>query len=819
MRSTLRVRHSLWLLAPLGAAALLVWSTLARLDRIDHIESLAQWSVGPTVMATDSATGYAEGRRSLVASGRAPESYPWIQQTQAMLLGEDPRVRRVDYDNAPFGRENHAPSLYRLWLGLSAWMDHLTSNRPLGLSVERAARWADPALSLLFLLGASVWLARVQGRLAASLFAFGWVSLHPLAAGYLPGSPDPSGLAWILVTTSLLAVGAGIGEPNELRARRRFFIGGVAGGLGLSISLAHQLPVIVGLAIGALAAAAATRQDGPPPSETDHTRRWRIWALGGALTSLLVTALETLPGSIGLRLEINHPLYAFAWLGLGEAVVRSLRWIQTSTPPWRQRGGSAASLLALAAMAALPVVLAFDEGRGFFALDPLSARLTPLSDVVAGNVVEWFRRDGPSHVFVATTLTWIPALAAAALLIRGTFRGPERRAGLVALGPVVLLFVLASMQLRATAPLGAALLGLAVALAAKHPEVGALPRFHGSRMLALVLVMATLPGLLVQLPAVTKEARTALGRGDVESIVERDLAFWLARQSGGNSAVVLASPTVSSALAFHGGLRGVGTLAWENQDGLRAAVRIARATSPDEALALLRQREVRYIVLTSWDTFLEDSALQDGEVSANSFIGALRRWVPLRWVRPIPYRLPKIPGFEDESVVVLEVVEEQEEARTLSLQAEYFIETGRLDLAAGTKKELQRFPSDLGARIALAKIEGARGDAAGFSSVFTPLLNYLEGGADRSLPWDRRVSLAALLEQGKRADLAEVQVRRCLGEGTDTRLRSLTTGALYRLLQQGRRLRIDLPTPQLQQRALELLPPDLAARSGAGSTP
>ncbi len=196
MRSTLRVRHSLWLLAPLGAAALLVWSTLARLDRIDHIESLAQWSVGPTVMATDSATGYAEGRRSLVASGRAPESYPWIQQTQAMLLGEDPRVRRVDYDNAPFGRKTHArPRLLGFGLRSIAWMDHLTSNRPLGLSVERAARWADPALSLLFLLGASVWLARVQGRLAASLFAFGWVSLHPLAAGYLPGSyPDPSGL-------------------------------------------------------------------------------------------------------------------------------------------------------------------------------------------------------------------------------------------------------------------------------------------------------------------------------------------------------------------------------------------------------------------------------------------------------------------------------------------------------------------------------------------------------------------------------------------------------------------------------------------------
>jgi hypothetical protein len=161
---------------------------------------------------------------------------------------------------------------------------------------------------------------------------------------------------------------------------------------------------------------------------------------------------------------------------------------------------------------------------------------------------------------------------------------------------------------------------------------------------------------------------------------------------------------------------------------------------------------------------------------------------------------------------VLEVVDEQEEPRTLSLQAEYFLDMGWTDLAAGLRRELQRFPADLGARIALVRVEAARNDGDAFASGFGALLPLLNGGADRFLAWDRRVSLATLLAQGQRPDLAEIQVRRTLKETSEARLRSLSTAALFRWLSLARRFGAELPDPTLRTLAPTLLPPDLAAR-------
>jgi hypothetical protein len=251
----------------------------------------------------------------------------------------------------------------------------------------------------------------------------------------------------------------------------------------------------------------------------------------------------------------------------------------------------------------------------------------------------------------------------------------------------------------------------------------------------------------------------------------------------------------------------LGTLDWENKNGLAAAVRIASSTSPDEALALLQQRGVTHIIVPSWDIFLHEYAKVGSSRSGNSFMAALDRWVPLTWLRPLPYHLPKIGGFEGQSVTVLEVVDEQEESVVLSRQAEYFVEMGRLDLAGGMRRELARFPGDLGALVALAQVEAAHGDAAGFARVFSPLVNYVAGGADQALAWDRRVSLAGVLALGNRPDLAREQVRRCLTEAEPVRLRALTTGSLFKLLALGKKFGLDFPNPALHEQARGWLPP------------
>jgi hypothetical protein len=812
MRSTSRVRLCLWLSVLLGCGALHLWTTHVRLARLEAISALAQWSVGPTVIDANTPTGYADGRRAWLAPGRSEEAFPWILETQLLVTGGDWRGRRVDHENAPIGRSNHSPLLYRLWLGSVAWADHLLNGSSLPLAAERAARWADPALSLLFLIFGGIWIGRTWGGRAACVAGIGWIGLFPLGTAFLPGAPDPGGLAWVCLATCLLGLVAAHRAGDVTSRRRTWVWSAVAGGLGLSLELVPVLLVVFGAGFGALVHAWLLRRRGATPDAAPDASGWRRWGLCGAATALGLLVLENLPApppALGGRL---HPVHALAWLGWGELLARLIPWIQTGRRPARDSAAIFAGVIAFGLIALAPVYH-YSQSISFAgALDPLAGRLSPLSDLVAGSWGEGLAQEGARRIFLAVLLPWGAAALAVGIWILRVRRGRDPGPGLLALGAALPLLALTWIHLSAFASAGAGLCVLATVLFARQEHLPPAP-LNLDWLPPVIVALAVFPGLVLQWPPRGAPGRPSLDRGDVEAVVERDLAYWLAKQAGtGEPAIVLASPAVSAALAFHGGLRAVASLHPENEEGLRAALRIARATSPDEALALLRLRQVRYVVLPSWDRFLEQSARVGTPAGDASFVGALRRWVPLTWLRPLPYRLPKIGGFEQESVVVLEVVDEQEEPRTLSLQAEYFLDMGWTDLAAGLRRELQRFPADLGARIALVRVEAARNDGDAFASGFGALLPLLNGGADRFLAWDRRVSLATLLAQGQRPDLAEIQVRRTLKETSEARLRSLSTAALFRWLSLARRFGAELPDPTLRTLAPTLLPPDLAAR-------
>jgi len=182
------------------------------------------------------------------------------------------------------------------------------------------------------------------------------------------------------------------------------------------------------------------------------------------------------------------------------------------------------------------------------------------------------------------------------------------------------------------------------------------------------------------------------------------------------------------------------------------------------------------------------------------------------WLKPVPYQLPTIAGFEGQSVTILEVVDDQDGAAALSRIAEYFLEMGQPDRAAAVGLALRRFPADLGALTARAQVEIARGDTAGSDRTVESLLRRLSSGADRALPWDRRVSLAIVLARSRHADLAREQVRRCMAEIDEAGLRSLTTGSLYRLQVLGKAYGLGITDQRLRQIALYLLPSDLRSR-------
>src|SRR5438552_18596683 len=119
MSFSFRQYFRLWLLVPLCALGFLVWMDGTRVERIRHLTNLAG-----EIPAIDPAspTGYAGGVRQLIVPEHNNESYQWIAQTQQMFARQEWRVRHVDYDNAPTGRDVESPSAYRWWLGLVAWL-------------------------------------------------------------------------------------------------------------------------------------------------------------------------------------------------------------------------------------------------------------------------------------------------------------------------------------------------------------------------------------------------------------------------------------------------------------------------------------------------------------------------------------------------------------------------------------------------------------------------------------------------------------------------------------------------------------------------
>jgi len=319
-------------------------------------------------------------------------------------------------------------------------------------------------------------------------------------------------------------------------------------------------------------------------------------------------------------------------------------------------------------------------------------------------------------------------------------------------------------------------------------------------------------GLFQLVPLTVHRTGNLVSETEFMGLIERDLSRWLAKHADPSGALVLAPPNQTTTFFYYGGVRGLGTLSWENPDGLVIAMRIVSASTPEEAKELIDRRGVTHIVLPSWDSYLQEYARMGMGQVEGTFLERLHYWRLTPWLRPMPYTLPLIEGFEGQTVTVLAVVEDQEDPVAMSRLAEYFVDLGDLERAASTAQALRRFPADFGAWVARAEVETARNDGAALEGSLKVLLARIKAGGDRTLPWDRRVALAVLLAREKHMDLAREQVRRCMAEADEAKLRSISGAQLYRLLVLGRAFSFSIADAKLQAMAVELLPADARAR-------
>lgn len=791
------------MLVPLLALGFFCLVTTLRTRRVLHVSAVGQPAA--------SSLGW---RPRLIVPGHLNESYKWLDQTNQMFALGEWRVRHVDYENAPMGHDVNTASPYRWWLGALALGWNAATGSSIGPSIEWAALLSDPLLLVLLGSLTVVVVARRFGGLAAALLSAGLVALYPFASEFVPGAPDDRGLTHLLAFWSVLpllcAVARDAGEANARSRRRAFFAAGVLGGVGLWISPPGQVPVILGIAAGALISAWALRpRKKDPAGAPGETLPWRAWALGGALMSLAAYLVEFFPASMGSwELRAIHPVYGIAWLGLGELLARASAKIQGNPEPTGPRGWIL-SALSLAAVSAVPATVWLSHSTDYLMEDLSSTRLSLLQDSPsAESLWSWLLQNG----FTATVwITLIPLLVAApaiAFLILRSFSPGRRSAMAITLGPLGVALAFSLRELRWWNGVDSVILLLAVTVAFA---------LETSPRRRLVTWSCAVAAALILLPGAVRVWPPGGGPDDftqseVVGLVERDMSYWLAQHVGQGSAIVLAPPNTTASLYYYGGIRGLGTFDWESRDGTRAAVRIVSALTPEEAQELIAKRGITHIVIPGWDPYLDAYArIGEGQVGG-TFLERLHLWMLPAWIRPIPYLIPTISGFEGQSAEVMEIVDEQDDSTAASRMVEYLIDTGQMNLVPAAGKVLRRFPADLGALLAKAEISIAEGNTEEFTQNVDVLIRRLGGGAEQSLAWDQRVNLAVVLAQARHMDLARQRLKQCLDEVDEEKLRSLSTNSLYRLHVLRKALGLTIKDPSRLELSRELLPPDLRER-------
>ncbi|OHE81911.1 MAG: hypothetical protein A3G75_02885 [Verrucomicrobia bacterium RIFCSPLOWO2_12_FULL_64_8] len=818
----------IWIPALMVALACVAGDAARRMVHIQEVSGRYGETVDAPAVDPRSSTGYADGRRSVILIDGTLDGDHWIMQTQLMFARGEWRLRKVDYDNAPRGREVHWASPYHWWLTALAWLDHAVSGRPIGLSVERAALMAGPLLLGLALMVLIPFVARRFGDGSAALLAIGMVWIGPFYTTFVAGYADHHGAAQLCALLTLLGVLAGGGgfvrdadgrsenqppaarnwPPDRRTARRWFIFSGVAGGLGMWISAASQIPVLVGVGAGALWAGWLGRMRDAPPLVQTEPRVWRWWGIAGAVTSTLAYLIEYFPSHLPFRLEVNHPLYAVAWLGAGVLLQFLVLRLHNG---WRGVTRREIETVALAVflVALPPAVLLVSGGKLFAVADPFSWRLSHAYVEEGLGLGSYLWRGTFDLTKLAYLLPVLALLPVPILLCRRGLPQFAKAQLALAAAPVALFLAMAADQIRWWSTASTGLLALIVILAVVIQRWGRPgPARHWWRGGGILLF---LPAALVGVGALGGPRKVM---DDVlHQLTERDVAHWLRQRVGEDPLVVLGSPGLTTTLCFFGGGRGVGTLYWENREGLGQAAEIYAADSPAKAREMMHRHGITHIVINSWDAFegpyvrLARGLGSSDPLPADAFIfNLMRAPLPPPWLRPIPFKIPDNAALKDAQLRIWEVTEPMTTPQLAVAAVNYFLEMGQTDRADQLEPILARFADNLPATVMRAGIVSRRNDAA----AFTPLLERIGAQLPQAalLSLEDHIHLVVVLAVGRRVDLARKQLEGCVGKVDEPSLRRLTPGTLADLLTLCQALKVPLPGPNLAHLAEILLPPN-----------
>jgi hypothetical protein len=595
----------------------------------NSIEALTATTLTQALPEIDpsSPTGYADGMRRVIMP-QGLDGYHWIMIAQRMASEGKWRIREVDYDNFPAGRAFHWSHLFAWWVVAMGSITAANTGLPLGAAIESAAVWAPLPLHALFLAGIPLAIRKSFGWVAAALLTLGMATVYTFASYFSVGMPDHHGLAAasLLCCALFIALG-GVGwtsspsdqgaqdgaeatdSPRAANARIWFIASGIAGAIGMWISSATTIPVFVGLGLGILASVFCA-----PAAAGENLRYeptlWRAWGWSAALASLFFYLLEYAPNHFGWRLEVNHPLYSLALAGAGELLFRITRWrfarlsIARGATEW-------VSLAAAAIALVLPAALIIAFGTAVFVVkDPFLWALHGNYILEFKPLLPWLQSQSPAARVLFLNPLCLLVFAVLRLVFSRKISARWKAALLVPSVAACFVTVLGFAQNRWMSIADTlwlatfAVVAGCVTRALNRPQF---PEWQEALAAGFVAVMVLPMSQLVIRGVRGVGKPPVIGSGEYHAILARDLAYQLRMLSGQDIPVVASAPTTTTWMMYFGGMRGLGTLYWENTEGLKAAARLYSARSEEEAVRLIQQHQVSHIViLLSYEPFLRE---------------------------------------------------------------------------------------------------------------------------------------------------------------------------------------------------------------------
>ncbi len=594
--------------------------------------------------------------------------------------GEAPsRVRYTYNDNAPAGREVHWSSGFAHLVAGAGRLRQIVTGEPLSLATERMLPWFNLPLLLAAVVVFSTWVARRAGAGAGAFVALGMVGTEAFYGGFAPFYVDHHGLvtaATFGVVLGAIFMGAGwwrAAEPgleqllpsSRAAARGAAIFSAVCGAIGLWISAFSTIPVIALTGFAGLVAAWSLRRVERRDGAEFDAGLWRLWGRVGAAGSVAFYLVEYAPAQLGMRLEVNHPCYALAWWGGSELVaLLAERRLATAAPAvapaWR-------FVWPGLALAAAPLSMVLGGARVFVVGDPFISEIpkTVAEGLSLAAITKAFGWPTFFHY-----LNWNVAAFAVVVVLLFRRQQPQKHllvfSAVVALGFLALLAAQIRWSFGASGPLLCLLFVVVAALVQ-----GRTPRM---RWLVVLTVGAAcfLPSAINRIWAVQgRIAVRAPDQGDLQQLIYRDVAATIRTSQPTGEIVLLASPNGSTGMGYYGNFKTLGTLYWENYQGLRAAAEIFCAPTAERARELIRQHGVTHLALISEESFLEQYFTilhptgTPEEFKKTFGYTLLSDQVLTPWLRPIPYRAPRDAQLPNLRVLLLQVVPDQTPAEAL----------------------------------------------------------------------------------------------------------------------------------------------------------